>query len=278
MKLAEQHLQDKDQDALTIVLGARGTAGKPGFPTAKVGCRTRAYAGLLVVGNDVMSLTSTFLSSRKVELHRCWQPPSPCHLQACHISPCSTMILTASGRELHLWDAASGMLKKKIKVHVNGEVFSEIFSCRFFPGGKTVVSASGDRGSFEKPSRLTECVKFWDIATGRLLRTLVGHTRRIACVDVSSDNTRVLSASHDETWKVWNSRTGELEHTQHTSGANYCSSFSPNGRLLLVACDRKLVLYDSTSYQLQHAFTGHGDCVLTCSFAPDGTTVLKRLR
>jgi hypothetical protein len=94
-------------------------------------------------------------------------------------------------------------------------------------------------------------------------------------VGVSTDNARILSASSDETWKLWNARTGELQHTEEMDGASHCCSFPPNGSLLLVGCGSNLRLYDSTTYELQHSLTGHGDTVTSCSFAPDGATILS---
>jgi WD40 repeat protein len=169
------------------------------------------------------------------------------------------MILTASGNDLHLWDAASGLLKSTFKGHTD-----VVIECPFFPDGKTVVSASYDR-----------TLKVWDVASGSLVRTLAGHTDCVSCVDVSPVNARILSGSDDETWKLWNARTGELLHTEHVDGCSFCCVFSPNGGLILVGCENNLMLHDSTSYHLQHTLTGHSQPVVSCSFAPDGATILS---
>jgi WD40 repeat protein len=277
MKLAEQHQQDKDHNSFAVVLACEA-AGKPDFHMGAAGRRERAFTGLLVVGCDLLSLISTFLSWGKVELQREWEVPGGERVFECHISPCSSMVLTASGNDLHLWDAASGLLKNTLKGHT-----STVTGCRFFPDGKTAVSTSLDR-----------TLKVWDVKSGSLDRTLVGHTNFVSCVDVSPDNARILSGSLDSTWKLWNFRTGEHQHTKEMDGLPYytkqmddlpyCCSFSPNGRLLLVGCGYNLKLYDSTTFQLQHILsnmlTGHWTHRLrrfvgSCSFTPDGTTVLS---
>jgi WD40 repeat protein len=259
MKLAKQRQQDKDRNAFAVVAGAREAAGKSDFEMAEAGGRERASTGLLVVGGDVLSLVSTFLSWQKVTLQREWKAPGGRNVFSCHISPCSSMVLTASGNDLHLWDAASGLLKATFKGHA-----SLIWRCRFFFGGKSIVSASND------------CtLKVWDVESGSLVRTLAGHTSMVGCVDVSPDNARILSASGDNTWKLWNARTGELLHTEHVGECSCCCSFSPNGRLILVGCEANLMLHDSTTFQLQHTLTGHGDEVASCSFAPNGATILS---
>jgi WD40 repeat protein len=259
MQVAKQCQQDKDRNAFAVVLGAREVAGKPDFQVAEAGGRERASTGLLVVSGDVLSLISTFLSWKKVTLQREWKVPGFRPVNSCHISPCSSMTLTASGNDLHLWDAASGLLESTFKGHTG-----VVTQSRFSPDGKTIVSASCDH-----------TLKVWNVASGSLVRTLAGHTDCVEGVAVSPDNARILSSSDDATWKLWNARTGELLHTEHVDGCSVCCSFSPNGRLILVGCEDNLMLYDSTTFQLQHMLTGHGYPVMSCSFAPDGATILS---
>ena len=64
-------------------------------------------------------------------------------------------------------------------------------------------------------------------------------------------------------------------HTEHVGGYSCCCSFSPNGRLILVGCGNNPMLHDSTTFQLQHTLTGHSNIVQSCSFAPDGATILS---
>jgi WD40 repeat protein len=265
IQVAEKRQQDKDRNAFSVVVGAGVAAGNPDFQMGEAGGRERerASTGLLKVGVDVLSFISTFLSWEKVKLQREWKSPGG-RGDACHISPCSRMILTSSGDDLHLWDAASGILKSAFKGHTD-----QVLSCRFFPDGKTIVSASRD-----------ETLKVWDVASGCLVRTMAGHTSWVWGVDVSPDNTRILSASWDSTsgdstWKLWNSRTGKLQHTGQMDGFSYCCPCPPNESLLLVGCGMSLRLHDSTTYQLQHVLTGHRDLVMSCSFAPDGATILS---
>jgi WD40 repeat protein len=258
MQVVAKRQQEKDRITFSVVVGAGVAAGNPDFQIAAMGGRERAPTGLLKVGGDVLSIISTFLSWEKVKLQREWRAPGDSDVLSCHISPCNTTILTSSWGDLHLWDAASGLLKQIFKGHTD-----YVPSCRFFPDGKTVVSASCDK-----------TLKLWDVASGSLVRTLVGHRDWLRCVDVSPDSTRVLSASRDKTWKLWNSRTGELQHTEQMNGYSYCCSFSPTGSLFLVGCGCNLRLHDSKTYQLQHTLTGHSEIAMSCSFAPDGTTIL----
>jgi WD40 repeat protein len=65
--------------------------------------------------------------------------------------------------------------------------------------GQRAVSASYD-----------QTLKVWDLGSGRELRTLPGHARRVQAVAVTPDGRRAVSASDDHTLKVWDLETGEV--------------------------------------------------------------------
>jgi hypothetical protein len=109
--VAEKCQQDKDRNAFTVVVGAGVATGQPNFQMVEAGGRARASMGLLKVGGDVLSFISAFLSWEKVKLLLELKAPGGGYVHACRISPCNRMLLTSSDFDLHLWDAASGILK-----------------------------------------------------------------------------------------------------------------------------------------------------------------------
>ena len=48
---------------------------------------------------------------------------------------------------------------------------------------------------------------------GPNLRTLTGHTDAVTMLRVSPDGQRIVSASNDETLKIWDAATGAVLHT-----------------------------------------------------------------
>jgi F-box and WD-40 domain protein 1/11 len=62
-------------------------------------------------------------------------------------------------------------------------------------GNDEIVSASGDR-----------LIKVWDIHNGRCMRTLMGHSKGIACVQI--DKRRIVSGSNDDTVRIYDHASG----------------------------------------------------------------------
>lgn len=52
--------------------------------------------------------------------------------------------------------------------------------------------------------------EIWDVNTGRLLRTLTGHTATVNDAEFSYDGQRVVTASSDGSARVWDANSGSL--------------------------------------------------------------------
>jgi WD40 repeat protein len=74
-----------------------------------------------------------------------------------------------------------------------------VFSVAFSPDGKSIVSGD-DSGT----------IKLWNIMTGEVIHTFVGHSKRVNSVALSPDGTRIVSGSDDHTIKLWDVKTGEM--------------------------------------------------------------------
>jgi hypothetical protein len=74
-----------------------------------------------------------------------------------------------------------------------------VSSGAFSPDGRSVLS--GGLGDFTP--------KLWDVASGRLLRTFVGHYGGVISVAFSPAGASVVSASCDDTLKLWDAATGQ---------------------------------------------------------------------
>lgn len=77
-------------------------------------------------------------------------------------------------------------------------------------------------------------LKLWDLASGRESSTLTGHSDSVNGVVVTSDGSRALSASSDNTLKIWDLEKGEVLATFTCDTAAYCCLYSNALKLTVV--------------------------------------------
>ena len=71
-----------------------------------------------------------------------------------------------------------------------------------------------------------------DLDTGRALRTLEDHSDYVSGVAVMPDGKRAVSASSDNTLKVWDLETGMLIATFHCDAPALCCAFVDEQRIV----------------------------------------------
>lgn len=93
------------------------------------------------------------------------------------------------------------------------------------PDGKSVVLGCNDA-----------VIRIYDVATGKLDRSLEKHRRSISMVFCSKDGARLVSQSGEGLVVVWSLKTGEPIFETRSSVALNCVAFSPDGSL--IACSQ----------------------------------------
>ena len=76
-----------------------------------------------------------------------------------------------------------------------------------------------------------------DLDNARKLRTLSGHTGWVYGVALSRDGQRALSASNDNTVKLWNLETGEVLATFTCDSAVYRCAYSDAFKIIVAGDD-----------------------------------------
>jgi len=138
---------------------------------------------------------------------------------------------------------------------------SPILSIALAPDGKVLASGGADN-----------TIVLWDVASGREIRVLRGHTGDIHSVAFSPDGKVLASASSDKTIKLWNATSGgEIGTLNGHTNEVYSVAFSPDGKVLASgSLDHTIKLWDATSGGQLGSLTGHTANVLCVAFSPDG--------
>ncbi len=137
-------------------------------------------------------------------------------------SPDGKRVATGGFDGVRVWDAASGQELLNLPGEGNALIFTGV---AFSPDGKLLAV-----GQFNG------LIVLWDTATGKLLRTLSGHSAAIVYVAFNSEGTRLASASFDKLAKVWDVQTGQEFASLYGNAANVLSvSFTPDGTHLASA-------------------------------------------
>jgi WD40 repeat protein len=109
-----------------------------------------------------------------------------------------------------------------------------------------------------------------------LLRTLVGHTERVNTLVELPDRQRLISASNDNTIRLWHLDSG-VELRQFRMHDNWVKSVAVhrNGKLA-VSCgfDGNLYIWEVNSGSILHTLPCEGERLWVAAFSPDGRRVI----
>jgi len=113
-------------------------------------------------------------------------------------------------------------------------------------------------------------------ASDAQLAILSGHTDFIRSANYSPDGMRIVTASLDNTARIWDARTGTqiavlAGHGDRVNSAAY----SPDGSHVVTASSDKTVrIWDARTGTQLNEFSGHGDRVISAAYSPDGNQIV----
>jgi WD40 repeat protein len=135
----------------------------------------------------------------------------------------------------------------------------------FSPDGRHILSGSNDK-----------TVRLWDVASGKELTRLDGHTEGVSNVCFSPDGHFAASGSWDHTVRLWDLDRGRQAHALKHGDYVVGVAFSPDGRQLASGSwDRLVRLWDVKTGRELHRFKGHSDRAGDVAFSQDGHYLLS---
>lgn len=85
------------------------------------------------------------------------------------------------------------------------------FAMAFAPDGKTFASAALAGGRNDNGH--DKSIKLWDVESGKLLATMVGHARGVYCLTFAPDGKTLMAADFNGSMKLWDLRTAAVDAT-----------------------------------------------------------------
>ncbi len=141
-----------------------------------------------------------------------------------------------------------------------------VSTAKISPDGRYLATASSDRA-----------VKIWNLATGELIRTLVGHTEGISDLEFTPNSAYIASCSDDMTIRIWNLRNGELlrilkGHTFHVNSIK----FNHKGSILISgSSDENIRVWDVKRGKCLRVLSAHSDAISCVDFCFDASIIVS---
>ena len=128
-------------------------------------------------------------------------------------------------------------------------------------------------------------IKVWDIRKQAVTYSLLGHTDTVTSLQISPDNSTLLSNSHDSTVRTWNVQPfAKAERRIRTfdgapSGQErnlLKATWDPKGEKIAAGSgDQSVAIWDSRTGKLLHKLPGHRGAVNDVRFSPRDASLCK---
>jgi len=137
--------------------------------------------------------------------------------------------LAAGGVDAKVWDLQT----KKALVTIEG-LRGMMRAVLLTADGKTLITDSSKVTMYGQTAHIEHWVKFWDIATGKDLKVLTGHTHPVLALALTPDGAVLAASAADGTARLWEMSTGREIAKVETN--------EPLVEGLVLLCDGKTML------------------------------------
>ncbi|KXJ86706.1 hypothetical protein Micbo1qcDRAFT_152686 [Microdochium bolleyi] len=208
-------------------------ANKPDTkPKATTKFRASAQAHTHWVNDIVLAANSSTLVSASSDLTvKAWRPSSgdaEAHTLGEHADYVKCVATPRGGdwvasggldRKIYLWDLSGK--GKSMEIDVSGEDIAEKGSVYALSAGRSIMASGGPES----------IVRLWDPRTGKSVTKFLGHTDNIRAILMNEVGDTIMTASSDQTVKVWSVTAGRCMHTLTMHNDSVWSMFSEDPTL-----------------------------------------------
>ena len=114
-----------------------------------------------------------------------------------------TIVSGSTNKNIKIWDLNTGNLKETLQ---KPKELSSVLSLCISHDGKVIACGSTNNK-----------ITLWNLDSGQLIRSIEGHSAWIQSLNITSDNTTLISGSRDGVVKFWQSKTEEVSSNQSGS-------------------------------------------------------------
>jgi WD repeat-containing protein 48 len=122
-------------------------------------------------------------------------------------------------RKIYLWDLNGA--GKSLEIDVSGEEITEKGSVYALSASRSIIASGGPES----------VVRLWDPKTGKRITKFAGHTDNVRSILVNEAGDTVMTASSDQTVKVWSVTAGRCMYTLTMHNDSVWSLFSTHPQL-----------------------------------------------
>jgi WD40 repeat protein len=168
--------------------------------------------------------------------------------------------IPAADGELRIYEIATG---KKVLDLPNAHA-DTVFGICFSPNGAKLATGAADRQ-----------VKIWDVASGKVFKTVEGHTHHVLDVCWRADGKMLASAGADNAIKIWDAMTGEQLRSipGHGKQVTRLTFVGPTINILSCSGDGTVRLWNSDTGAAVRTLGGGSDFLYALAASADGQAV-----